>query len=44
MAPPPPAGIIGRRRRRKTDGSPPSQPKLTGAAVAEIFTARQIID
>jgi len=42
MAHPPPAGII--RRRRKTDGAPPSQPKLSDAAAAEIFTARQIID
>jgi len=39
LAPPPPAGIVRRRRRRKTDGVPPSQPKLSAAAAAEIFTA-----
>jgi len=42
---------LARRRRqpessgaaasRKTDGAPPSQPKLWGAAAAEIFTARR---
>jgi len=26
---------------RKTNGAPPSQPKLRGAAAAEIFTARR---
>ena len=41
LAPPPPAGIVRRRHRRKTDGAPPSQPKLSAAAVAEIFTARR---
>ena len=40
--PPPPAGIIQRRRRRrKTDGAPPSQPKLSVTAAAEIFTAHR---
>jgi len=41
MAPPPPAGIIWCSRRRKTYGAPPSQPKLSAAAAAEIFTARR---
>jgi len=41
MAPPPPAGIIWRRCRRKTDGAPPSQPRLSAAAAAEIFTAHR---
>jgi len=41
LAPPPLAGIIWRRRRRKTDGAPPSQPKLWGAAATEIFTAHR---
>jgi len=41
LAPPPPAGFVRRRRRRKADGAPPSQPKLSATAAAEISTARR---